>query len=428
MRATKESAAGGGFLTRLSLLPAVAGLILYAGLVGYEATRLRHVGAWVLTLAAAVLAVAALALLGRQLWACVFAMVFWIGTALGWATLALIIGREALTNTSGAEWAGVRNLVTGIVALVLLVVAVLSAIVGVALAVAWHATTPAHSLLDWVGSSAVALCGIALVGWLVGYRYEYRQLRLQNQCLSQTGLACYSLVDDSERYTKAERQAFALHGCESGVDSVCRQLVAFLDARHTAGSAEGRALDARCRSGNPQMCEKLGTHLAGIGDKEGAARYLTLTCTLDVRWCDSAGEAAEAGGLPDLALQLLEQGCGRDDARACRGLVRRLSRAGPSAGLAALELKTCLIGDVNDCRTLMRADLRGVCPRICEGTTENRMQSCGHCAREAEAAGELKLAEAWFAVTCQSPQRWACDDLERLRQRPSTGQTPKVSR
>ena len=428
MRPAKESAASGGILTRLPLLPAVAGLILYTGLVGFEAARLRHVGAWVLALAAAVLAVAALALLGRQLWAFVFAMVFWIGTALGWATVAAVLARDILTDTSNGEWAGVRGLLLGMIALVLLVVAVLSAMVGVALAVAWHATAPVRSALAWVTSSAAALGGIALVGWLVGYQYEYRQLRLQNQCLSQTGLACYSLVDDSERYTKAERQAFALHGCESGVDSVCRQLVAFLDARHTAGSAEVRALDARCRSGNPQMCEKLGAHLARIGDREGAARYLTLTCTLDVRWCDSAGEAAEAGGLPDLALQLLEQGCGRDDARACRGLLRRASRSGPSAGLAALELKTCLIGDVNDCRTLMRADLRGVCPRICEGTTENRMQSCGHCAREAEAAGDLQLAEAWFAATCQSPQRWACDDLARLRQRPSMGRVPQVSR
>jgi hypothetical protein len=409
-------------------MPAVAGLILYAGLVGVEATRLRHVGAWILPLAAGVLAVAAIALFGWQLWSYVFAMAFWIGTALGWGTLAVIIGRDALTNTSGAEWAGVRNLFLGMTALVLLVVAVLSGMVAVALGVAWHATTPARSALAWVGSSAVALCGIALVGWLVGYHYVYRQLRQQNQCLGETGQACYSLVNDLERYTKAERQAFALHGCESGVDSVCGQLVVFLDARHTAGSAEVRALDARCRSGNPQMCQKLGAHLARIGDREGAARYLTQTCTREVRWCNSAAEAAEEGGLPDLALQLLEQGCERDDARACRGLLRLLHRSCPSVDVAALELKTCLIGDVNDCRTLMRTDLRGTCPRICEGTTENRMQSCGHCAREAEAAGELELAEAWFTATCQSPQRWGCDDLARLRQRLSTGRVPKVSR
>lgn len=419
-------AAGGGILNRIPLLPAAAGLVLYAGLAGFEATRLRHEGAWVLPLAATVLAVSAVALIGRQLWSFVFAMMFWIATALGWATLAVFIGRDVLTDTSNAEWAGVRSLVLGMVALVLLAVAVLSAMVAVALGAAWRLTSPARSAVAWVASSAVALCGIILVGWLVGYHYVYRQLRQQNQCLGETGKACYSLVNDLERYTKAERQAFALHGCESGVDSVCGQLVVLLDARHGAGTAEVRALDARCRSGNPQMCQKLGVHLARTGDREGATRYLAQACTLDVRWCDSAAEAAEEGGLRELVLQLFEQGCDREDAKACRGLLRRLQRSRPTADVAAIELKTCLIGDVNDCRSLMRTDLRGVCPRICEGTTENRMQSCGRCAREAEAAGELELAEAWFAATCQSPQRWGCDDLARLRL--STGRVPKVSR
>jgi len=415
-------------LNRLPLVPAAAGLLLYAVLAGFEATHLRHAGTWILPLAAAVLAGAAVALLARQLWAFVFAMVFWIGTALGWGTLAVIIGRDALTNTSGAEWAGVRNLLVGMTGLVLLVVAVLSAMVGIALGVAWRVTTRAHSALAWSASAVAALCGIALVGWLVGYHYVYRQLRQQNQCLGEKGQACYSLVNDLARFTKAERQAFALRGCEAGADSVCGQLVVLLDESHGAGSAEVRALDARCRSGNPQMCEKLGKHLAKIGDRQGATRYLSQTCTLDVRWCDSAAEAADEGGLRDLAAQLLEQGCERDDARACRGLLRRRERSGPSADVAALALKTCLVGDVNDCRTLMRADLRGVCPRICEGTTANRVQSCEHCAREAVAAGEMQLAEEWLTTTCQSRERRGCDDLARLHGQPSTGRAPKVSR
>ena len=406
-------------------MPAVAGLILYAGLAGIEASHLRHTGTRTLPLAAALLAGAAVGLLAWQLWSYVFAMVFWIGTALGWVTLAVLMGRDLLTDGSTADWAGVRSLLLGMIAVVVLAFGVMSGMVAVALGVAWHATTPARSFLAWVVSSAVALCGIGLVGWLVGYQYVHRQLRLQNQCLSQNGKACYSLVNDTMRYTKAEREAFALQGCQSGEDSVCRQLVSLLDVRHGVGSAEVRALDARCRSGNPQTCEKLGAHLARIGDREGAARYLSQTCTLDVRWCNSAAEAAEQGGLPELALQVLEQGCQQNEASACRGLLRR-SR--PSADLGALELKTCLIGDVNDCRTLMRADRRGVCPQICEGTTESRMQSCVHCAREAEAAGELELAEAWLVATCQSPHRWGCDDLERLRQRLSTGGVPKVSR
>ncbi len=79
--------------------------------------------------------------------------------------------------------------------------------------------------------------------------------------------------------------------------------------------------------------------------------------------------------------------------------------------------RTCLIGDVNDCAPMIRRDLRGVCPRICSGATESLWHTCGHCAREAVAAGERQLAEAWLSSTCSRGCRWGCRDLAELRHR-----------
>jgi len=44
-----------------------------------------------------------------------------------------------------------------------------------------------------------------------------------------------------------------------------------------------------------------------------------------------------------------------------------------------------------------------------------------NCGRDAEAAGELALAEAWFADNCQRGYRWSCDDLVRVRAKLAPG-------
>jgi len=413
-------------MKRLVLLPAAAGLALYAGWAGFETTRLPHTGASTMLLCAAILAGAAIALLGLQLWAYVFGQVFWVATALGYIALAAAVGREALTQTSGGDWAGVRGFAIGAMALVALGVGGISAMLGATLWAAWRGVAPASSALAWIVSTAVALAALGLVAWLVGYEYWYRQLARQNECLSGKAIVCYSLANDLDRFQKPERQAFVRRGCEAGDDSSCRALIGFLDASLAPSSPELRAIDARCQAGQPDTCQRLGGFLLSHGRREAGLHYLEQTCTLDVRFCASAAEAAQEGAEAVLSLQLMERGCERDDARSCRALGQQLLRQkGDASEIARLERKTCLIGDVNDCMPMMRRDLRGVCPRICSGTTENLWHTCGYCAREAIAAGERGLAEQWLASSCSSGYRWGCRDLAELRQ---AGGPAQVSR
>jgi hypothetical protein len=267
---------------------------------------------------------------------------------------------------------------------------------------------------EWAACAVGALAGLGLVGWLVGYRYVYLRLPAQDRCLSSTPRTCSMLIRDVERYPKAQRMAFAVHGCRAGDDTVCRELVGLLEPAHTAASGEALAVDARCQAGQPDICRRLGVHLARIGDVEEGARRLERACAIDARWCTRAAEAAREVNLPALPLRLLEQGCGRDDVSSCRRLLRETRGTRPDAEVDALELKTCLLGDVNDCKPLMRRDLNAVCAPACEGTSDNRQQTCRHCARQAEAAGERGLAVQWLGGLCQRGSRFACDELARL--------------
>jgi hypothetical protein len=406
-------------MSRLPLLPPAIVLTLYAAWAGREATRLPHVGAPTLFGAAMVLLAAALALVaGRQLWSYVFALLFFMTTTLGYGALAVVVGWEALTHTSGGEWAGVRRLVMGLIAVVGLALGLISGAQVAILGVGGRGVAASRSALAWAVSSVAALAGAALLAWLVGYQYWYRQLPARNECLAGMGARCYGLVYASDRFTKAERQAFARIGCEAGDDSACRALAAFLDASHPVGSPEVRALDARCRAGHLEQCRRLGAHLLATGDGEGGRRALQTACALDARSCERVARTAQEAGQEDFSRRLLEEGCGREDPASCRSLLHRRPGLLPPEERAALELKTCLIGDINDCLPLVRRDRHGVCRLICAGTTESRMHSCGRCASEAVAAGEPELAEEWLAGTCGRGYRWGCTELTRLREQP----------
>lgn len=411
---------------KVTLVPATCGLVAYAGLAAYGSTRLPHVGAWTLQLGAAVLLAAALALVARQLWSLVFALLFWTLTALGYGALGVVVGRDALTGSGGGEWAGVRGLLLAATAAVILFVAALSVALAGTLAVPWRILTGSRSAGAWVLSTVVALAALALVGWL-GDRFARGRLLMQNECLSGNGSRCYELARD-ERFGTPQRHAFALGGCLAGNDSACGLLASSLEPAHGAASAEARALDVRCQAGNPDLCRRLGVHLLRIGDSAGGTRHLEASCSLDTRWCDSAARAAEELGALPLALRLREQGCEREDARACRGLLQQLRASLRPNEVARLELRACLVGDVNDCMPLMRRDLRGVCPQICSGTTESRMHSCGYCAREAVSAGAPALAEAWLAASCARGYRWSCRDLEQLQRARMSAGPGQVSR
>jgi hypothetical protein len=248
----------------------------------------------------------------------------------------------------------------------------------------------------------------------VGDRFLRQRLVEQNECLSGKKLRCYELSRD-ERFLPAERQAFALRACRAGDDSGCGLLARALGPAHGVASAEAQALDDRCQSGNPDFCQRLGVHLLTIGDVPEGTRRLEQSCALDVRWCDSAARAAGELGAGALARRLRQRGCEHEDARACRGLLQQVGGSLEPDARARLELRTCLLGDINDCRPLMSLDLRGVCSEICAGTTESRMHSCGYCAREAQAAGALGLAETWHAGSCARGYGSSCRDLQELQ-------------
>jgi hypothetical protein len=400
----------------LLLLPA-AGLLLYAGAAAYEATRLPHVGAWTMMLTSAVLGAAAASLLWRQVWAYLFSALWLAVTIAGYAVLAVVLAREGLASAGGGDWSGVRALAVLATATGCAFACVVSAIVAAAQGAAWRGIVTARSSVQWAAALVLVPAALGLVAWLVYGQYWQRQLFRQNQCLGGDAIQCYRLVTETERFKRAERETFALRGCEQGSDNVCVQLASLLSQAHSPGSRQVQAVAARCRAGNPQLCERLGSHFAQVGEWQQAEEFLTHACAIGVAWCDSAARVADENGRPALAVALGERGCERDDARACRGLFQRLQRQAPGADLAALERKLCLVGDVNDCRALMRRDLAGICGLLCAGTAENQWHSCGYCAKDAEAAGETALAASWLSLTCERGYRWGCRDLEQLRRR-----------
>ena len=412
---------------KLFRLPAAAFLVLYAVLAAVEAARLPHAGAWTLVASAAVLAAAAVGLVTRHLAAYLFAVCLFLLTTLAYLGVGAVLGWEALTGTGGGEWAGVRSLVVGMAGLMILVAGVLSSYVVIALALAWRSLAAARSAGEWVLSAAGALAGVGVLAWLVGYAFAYRRLPAQNECLAGKGLGCYQLANDEDRFTVPERRAFARRGCEAGYDGACQLLVALLDRSHGAESPEAQAAAGRCEGGNPHVCHLLGGHLLRIGDQPNGTRYLVRACELKTTWCATAAGTARERGAAALSRQILEGGCEREDARSCTALLQEARASLAPEELSRLELRACLVGDVNDCRALMRRDLGGVCPLICEGTTENRMHTCGHCARDAEAAGERALAEAWFSANCQHGYRWSCEDLARLRSGAPASPLPGVT-
>jgi hypothetical protein len=414
-------------LSRAALVPAALGLAFYASLAAYGVTKLPHTGAWTLLLALAILAAAAALLLARQLAAFVFALLFLGGTVLGYAVLGAVTSGQALTHTGGGEWAGVARLLIGGTAIAVFTAAGVSLALTATLAFSWRSVTAGRSVADWITSTGAALAALGVLAWLVGAQLVQRRLLEQNRCLSGSAAQCHELARD-ERFSSDARRGFALRGCELGSDQACALVVADMGPVHGRDNAAVLAVAARCRAGNPDLCQRLGARLLKLGDREGGIASLDEACARDVRWCASAASAAEEAGAPEVARRLWEAGCRQDDARACRGLLRQQPSALDPGELARLEVKTCLIGDVNDCRPLMGRDLEGICALVCAGTTESQWHTCGYCAKDALAAGQPRLAEAWLASTCQRGYRWGCRDLEELRRQHRSTAPDQVSR
>jgi TPR repeat protein len=257
----------------------------------------------------------------------------------------------------------------------------------------------------------LALAGVGAVAWMAGYQYHYRSLRDQDACLSGRSERCYSLARD-ERFSASERLLFAKLGCEGGSTGACSLLAGRLGAAQGTKSPEVAVLAAQCNRGNADVCLRLAAHLLGVvRDREGASSYLSRACETTVDRCSQAAKLADAQGESAIAEGLLRRGCERDDPTSCRSLLRKLERSVPEAEREQLHLRVCLITDVNECMPLIRRDAARFCPVICEGTTENRMQSCDHCARHAAEIGERALADRWWGGTCERGHMLSCVNL-----------------
>lgn len=395
-----------GLMARLAAMPAIAGLVVCAVLAAVEAGRLHVAGAWVLWVTAAVFAGVAAGLVLRQLWAYLFALAFWTLGALGLAVLACVIAWQAVTHHGGSDWVGIARVVIIGIAVVAVIGAIAATIAAVALVAGWRAATAGRSMDARVVSAVGAVLGLGLVGWLVGDQYVYRQLPAQSRCLSSTPRTCAMLARDAVRYTRPQRLAFAFHGCQAGDDTSCRELIGLLEGPE---GTEVIAVAARCEAGQTDLCRRLGTRLAELGDTARATTLFERACGIDARACPQAAEAAKTAGLAEVERRLLGNGCERDDGSSCRRLLRLTEQAGQTDDV--LALRTCLAGDVNDCVPLMKRDLAGVCAPVCAGSSELRLQSCRRCAEEADAQGRHDLAELWLTMACRNNDRIACESL-----------------
>jgi hypothetical protein len=411
------------------LIPAALALAVYAGLALSEAARLSAGDTRTLIATGALLALFAVGLVLRRPWAYAFGLLFLGLSVPAYGAAAAFAAYSAWNDHGGggSGWEGVRVLVIGAVAAAAALACLLSLGLVLLLLAAWRRMNEGRSFGAWIASMAVAFAGVSFVAWTVADDYVYERMPARCDCLAGKGIACYSLANDRERFSAVERRGFARRGCELWNDGACRQLAELMVPALGAGSPEARALSTRCSLGRAERCLELGTHLLKTGDAVNVARYLEKACTVDVRRCVTAAGVAREGGQAELSRSLLERGCDLEDPRSCTGLLRE---AGPALGpddRLRLEMRACLVGDVNDCRALIRRDLRSACPVICEGDTELRFQSCRSCAEEAEKQGEPALARLWRAASCAKGDPWSCGEMDHRTVSPEGAAAPAAS-
>lgn len=403
--------------TLASVTPAALALALYAALALFEAARLSAADTRTLVATGALLAGFAVGLVLRQLWAYVFTLLFAGVSAVAYGAASAYLIYEALTGrgAGGSGWEGLRTLVVVVAAVAAALASLLSLGVAVPLLIERRKVTEGRSLGGWVASTAVALAGVCFIAWTVAHDYTYRRLPARSACLLGDGVQCYSLGNDRERFLAIERRAFARRGCEASYQGACRQLAELMAPASDLQSPDTRALVTQCDLGKAAQCLDLGTYLLKSGDAANAARYLEKACATTAERCVTAARVARDRGHADLGRSLLVRGCDLDEPGSCRTL---LNEAGPALDPVArgrLEMKVCLVGDVNDCMPLVRRDLRSVCPVICDGNTDLRFQSCRFCAEEAEKQGQPALGKAWRTANCARGDRWSCAETDPVR-------------
>lgn len=386
-----------------------------AGLVLAEAARLFTLDVRAFAGAGALLAIFAIALVAGQLSGYVFAILFMSLSAVGLGVATLSIVRAALYGSGGASgWEFLRGAVLVVAGLGFSLGALLCAGLALFLFLTRRGVTDGKPALAWAVAVVVALLGLGSLAWAAGYEYAYREAPKRHHCLSGHGLTCYYLARDLQQ-PLIDRRELALHGCQAWYDGACGILGEFPLAAPGERGPEVAALHTQCLLGRANHCLALGKQFLNAGERVAGRSYLDRACAQDLDRCVTASELATAGGEPVLAVSLLQRGCDLDNPRSCTRLLLETGRTLDQETRGRLELKACLLGDVNDCRPLMRADLEKVCEAICAGGTENRFHTCGYCARDAAERGQTALAERWLASNCEKGYKWSCAELEKRR-------------
>jgi hypothetical protein len=147
------------------LIPAALVLAVYAGLALSEAARLSSGDTRTLIATGALLALFAVGLVLRRLWAYAFGLLFLGLSVLAYGAAAAFAAYSAWNDHGGggSGWEGVRVLVIGAMAVAAALASLLSLGLVLPLLAAWREMNDGRSFGAWVASMAVAFAGASFL-------------------------------------------------------------------------------------------------------------------------------------------------------------------------------------------------------------------------------------------------------------------------
>ena len=367
-------------------------------------------------LAASVLvfALAAVGVLLRLRVAWLFAMLFFSAVAALSAVLIVRLAPEAIENLHSSDIGPLGGLLLIVLGIVLLVVGTACLRGALTSFRVWrHGELRGRS--TWL-TLPVAVAMLSTLGWSLGFHYFYRTLWIQHECRSGAAEFCV-LLATNDRFDPDEKREFARTACELGLSYGCT-----LSLGTTAGTDGDAAAEKRCAQGDTKICLAIGEARLQGRDAVAARRFFERACEQHKASCGQAARFAAHLGNRDLHESLARRGCELDDGTSCIVILRHFSTGLDSETRNALQLKTCLLTDVSECRPLIDSNAAAYCPTICASNGGNRQQSCYFCGLKARETGREDLARTWFGQSCANGFSLACEalGLDPGRPRPST--------
>lgn len=337
----------------------------------------------------------------RVVWLCVALLS--VGTAGTGAALVLKIVPDAGTWLHGSDFNPLGGLILAAASVVAFGVACIAARLAF-VAVRALQLEPLRGPSVWA-SSPVAVAAALVIAWSCGYQYVGRALPKQHACSSGDAVACVSLAKTAT-FDAEQRRAFARRACERGNSYGCQ-----LSLGGDSGAETDAVAERRCREGDTATCTALGETRLRRGDVAAATSLLDLACDRHPDACVQSARIAERLGHRDLHEALSRRGCDRDVGPSCVALLRHFATGLDAAARDALQLKACLLTDVNECFVLIRSKPATYCPTICQAGPGTPAQSCYYCGLEARQLGQPALAAEWFAQSCANGFSLACEAI-----------------